>query len=356
LKDQTLFSSIDESCYSYEWLKTVEILHSDSGIKHYYFALINDEGETVSFLPAHVIDNYKLFKSEGKSQFMRTVPEVLRLFGSPDKGPVLFCDPLNCAHTVLPTANNISFQLGLNPLIKEVESFCEKEKIIASCFSAVSEFNTNLRTLLLSSGYTKIQSLDTYRLDVEWSSFDEYVKSLDYHGRKQVRKDLRKIEESEIVIEEEKNFGEKSEQFASLFTNVGKKYGRGNDLIFEPALFKTLQKHAEGKVRVLCAKKYGKTVGILLCLQTDSVLDSLMVGFDYDALGERDLAYFNLAHYAPIKLAIEEHKKHIYHRYAADMAKKKRGCKQEITTSFIKAHSTFLKPLITVYSWGKKSP
>ena len=94
------------------------------------------------------------------------------------------------------------------------------------------------------------------------------------------------------------------------------------------------------------AKKNNEVVGFSLALRHNDVLDSWIVGFDYDALTKTDFAYFNLCYYLPIRWAIGEGVRKIYYRFKTESVKIKFGCQPEKNFAFVKCQNKILSILI----------
>jgi predicted N-acyltransferase len=58
-------------------------------------------------------------------------------------------------------------------------------------------------------------------MDVRWSSFDDYLKSLESHKtRNAVRREIKKCTENGVATAEEKDFGDLSMTLAELYSNL----------------------------------------------------------------------------------------------------------------------------------------
>jgi predicted N-acyltransferase len=234
---------------------------------------------------------------------------------------------------------------NLDAVLTGIDLLCKKERISFSSFQYVSEFDGPLIDRLEKFGYLKMQSIKTLYLDVQWTCFEDYLESLGKKTRKNVRREIKKCKENGITILEENDFGKLSEKLSRLQSNLFSKYNNGAKSPYSASFFERLSEYAKDKTKVFTAWKDGKLVGFSLCLLHCNVMDVYFCGFDYESWENTDFAYFNLAVYEPIKLAINSGLKRIHFRIGAENVKLKRGCKEETNYWFIKCQNTLFRPI-----------
>jgi len=188
------------------------------------------------------------------------------------------------------------------------------------------------------------------RFDVEWSSFEEYLKSLDYKTRKNVRREIKKCEENGITISLEHEFAGFSSILSNLHSNLFLRYNNDSESPFGAPYFQALSKYAKDKTKIFIARKQGKIVGFSLSLQHKNMLDVHFCGFDYEHQTKADFTYFNIAYYSPIQMAINEGITTIHFRRAAEEIKLKRGCKPEETYGLLKCQSRLIGLIFHLYT------
>jgi predicted N-acyltransferase len=200
---------------------------------------------------------------------------------------------------------------------------------------------------LHNMGYLRSPGTTTLYLDVKWSSFEDYLRSLKHKTRLNIRREIRKCAENGVTIEK-RELKDLTAKLSELLSNHILKYAKNAKNIFDPVFFSKLNEYARDKIKVFIAKKNNEVVGFSLFTQHEETLDAWMCGFDYNALTNTDFAYFNLAYYAPIRWAIDEDIKKIYYRRRSEKVKLDRGCKPERTYAFVKCHNALLGFLINM--------
>lgn len=331
----------NDSFFTYGWFKTLE---SFGMLPDPLYLAMSYEGATIAIAPCF-IDKINDFFSWGPNILpllhrALNVGQRLALF----KRNVLLCYSPACCRTKILFVNNYNDKTILSLFSKKIDDICKEQGVLFSSFLFVSEFDELLMKNLESLNYTKFPNIVTYYLDVNWSNFEDYLKSLKLGRRRTVRHEIKKCSENGLTIKEESISENIAEKLSDLGANVSSKYNHTEQTRLDPSFFKTLQKYAKDKARLFVARKNDKVVGFSLGLQHKDVLDMYMYGCDYASQTNTSFIYFNLGYYEPIKLAINEKIKKIYFRYLNEKAKVARGCKPEQTYSFIKCHNVIIGP------------
>jgi predicted N-acyltransferase len=332
----------DDSFFSYGWFKTLE---SFGRIPDPLYLAVDHEGKTIGIAPCF-IDKINDFFTWGPN-IVPFLPKVLN-FGQRlglFKRNVLLCYSPACCRTRIFVANNYCDKTILSLFSKKIDDICKKQKILFSSFLFVSEFDELLMKNLESLNYTKFPNIVTYYLDVNWSNFEDYLKSLKPRRRRSIKREIRHCTQSGVTIKEESISENIAEKLSEFEANVSLKYTHTNNKL-DPSFFMILKKYAKDNIKLLIARKNDQIVGFFLGLQHKDILDAYMVGLDYSAETETDFIYFNLVYYKTIQLAIDEKIKKIYYRYSSGQAKLNRGCRPEQTYSFIKCHNSHFGPLM----------
>jgi predicted N-acyltransferase len=344
----------DDFCYTYGWLKTIETLRVRTKLEPRYL-VVYEEGKMIAFIPTYIASDYRYFSAADKNPIIKTVVNVSNQLGIHiDHGRALTCDPPDCSHSRIPLEKSVDAKAILDAVSAKIDELCRKEKIPISCFRGVSEFDVLLKDNLRDFGYFNTSTTTNFYLDILWSSFDEYVSSLEYRTRKNLRREIRKCRESGITIEEEK-FENCVSTLSKLYSNLYSKY-HPHEYYYEDAyFFGKLLKYAKEKTRVFLAKKNGRVVGFSIGLQNRDILDVWICGFDYGSLTKTDFAYSNVTYYAPIRAAIEEGFKRMYYRWSMERTKLRLGCKPEKLSYCIRIHNSLLRPLAGLYVRGRQA-
>jgi len=344
---ESIDSLSNDGFFTYGYFKTVETSKTFN-IEPFYLS-INDEDKTVAIAPCYFESNswFRAFKK--KSSFMQRIASAVDFLGFYQNHLIASYSP-ESYHSKLLIRENHDAKIILNLLSKKIDEICERGQIPFSSFPYVPESERTLIENLESFGYNKSPSANIFSLDIKWSSFDDYVKSLESTViRRSVRREIRKCKENGITIAEEKEFEDLSATLSCLHSNLKKKHEKTVESARNISFFRKLSEYAKDKTRVLIAKRGGEVVGFSLSLQHNDILDVHMCGFDYAAQTSTDFTYFNLGYYMPIRIAIEEGMKKIHYSINEDKVKLRRGCKTEKTYSFIKCHKRFLERLNNFY-------
>lgn len=333
----------DDSFFTYGWFKTME---SFGRLPEPMYLSINNKGKTIGIAPCF-IDKVNDFFDWGPNilPYLKKALNVGQILGFFNRN-VLLCYSPACCRTKVFFANKYNDKTILCLFSKKIDDICKKQRILFSSFLFVSEFDKLLIKNLESLNYAKFPNIVTFYLDVNWSNFEEYLKSLKLGRRRTVRHEIKTCLENGVTIREESITENISEKLSDLGANVSSKYNPNEQTRLDPSFFKVLQKYAADKIKLFVARKNDKVVGFSLGLQHKGVLDMYMYGCDYASQTNTTFIYFNLGYYEPIKLAINKKIKKIYFRYLNEKAKVARGCKPEQTYSFIKCHNIVLGPVI----------
>jgi predicted N-acyltransferase len=333
----------DDFFFTYEWFRTLETQRSFDVSPMYI--CVYEKGKLIAVAPCF-IDLQDHFFIDGP----RSTPVIKKLvnlghrFGFCQKHLLLCYSPF-CLRSKVLFKKSSEKEALLSLLSSKIDEICRKQKFLFSSFLFVSEFDRALMGNLQSLGYLKSLGTKTLYLDVNWSSFGDYLKSLKHKTRLTIRREIRKCAENGVTIEKREIKG-LSVKLSELLSNHILKYSKNAINIFTPIFFEKLNQHARDKIKVFIAKKNNELVGFSLFTQHEETLDAWMCGFNYDALTNTDFAYFNLGYYAPIQWAIDEGIKKIYYRRKSEKIKLDRGCKSERTYAFVKCHNVMLKFLL----------
>lgn len=328
----TINSITNDPFFTYGWFKTLE--NQTNKVSPIYI-VIYDEKKVACIAPFFI----ELIEPDSLGFFSR----FLNLL---HQNKSLTCYSPRCYRSKIILSDNQEKKVILNLLNSKIDEICKEQKIIKSHFPYISEFDDFLFKNLEKYDYQKIPGTTSLYLDVKWSSFEEYIESLKYKTKKNIKREIRKFKENGIIIEEAELNG-LATKLSDLYENLNYKYHKDNykGRLFDSQFFETLNKYAKEQTKLFIAKKDNRIIGFSLVMQKGEILDVPLVGFDYESQGKTDFAYFNLAYYTPIKWAIENGIKKIYYRMTMEKIKLDRGCTPEKTYFFVKYQNRFIKIL-----------
>lgn len=324
----------DDPFFTYEWFKTIETQQAYKGSPIYL--VVYDESKVVCVAPLFI----ESIEPNSIGLFSRFLNVVFH------QNKMLTCYSPRCYRSKILFSDNRDEKEVLSLLCKKIDSICKEQKILKSHFPYVSEFDKLLSENIQNYGYQKMLGITTFNLDVNWTSFEDYLESLKYKTRKKAKREIKKCKENGVTIEETE-LESLTTKLSNLYANIHLKYSKNNNQknIFDSHFFSMLNMYAKEKTKLFIAKKNSEIIGFSLSLRQGDILDVVMVGFDYSAQAKTDFSYFNLAYYAPIKWSIENGVKKLYFRVTMEKIKLDRGCKPEKTYYFIKYQNKVLRAL-----------
>ncbi|MGH7641373.1 MAG: GNAT family N-acetyltransferase [Candidatus Dormibacteria bacterium] len=160
-------------------------------------------------------------------------------------------------------------------------------------------------------------------IEVGWASFDGYLAQLSSSRRRSARRELEHFRSSGLRVTRQ-DLGSCLEQLASLAVGLQRKYGHQHS---QEALTGQLQaqaRHLNSESRVLLCHRGRRLVAFTLHYRWKGELYGRLAGFDYSATAGSD-AYFNLAFYEPLRMALEEGLREFHLGMATWRAKALRG-------------------------------
>ena len=236
----------------------------------------------------------------------------------------------------------------MDKIAEGIDYICKMERVSISCFICVSASETNLTNSLNDFGYRKLSWKKTYSMKIRWKTFDEYLMSLNYKTRKNIRRELKKSDENGVKIEAISEFGHISSVLSSLYSNLYMKYNNRQSPYYDTSFFESLNAYAGNKTTLFLATKNEKTVGFAWCMQHEENFEGFKCGFDYSVISKNDYLYNNLVYCTPIKWAIENGIKEVYYGTGLEEIKIKRGCMPDESFSFVKCHDGMLDSLASL--------
>lgn len=163
-------------------------------------------------------------------------------------------------------------------------------------------------------------------VEVEWESFDGYLRALSKSRRHAVKREILRFEATSPRVTVGHLSDAVATAIAPLVANVYTKYGEPQTL---PRVSANLQRQAEhlGEASVVfTCERDGRLIGCSFFCHCGTGLFARAVGFDYGLIDNR-AEYFNLLFYRPIQYAIEHGLKRVHYGIDTYEAKLFRGAK-----------------------------
>ncbi|MGC2192422.1 MAG: peptidogalycan biosysnthesis protein [Candidatus Dormiibacterota bacterium] len=141
-------------------------------------------------------------------------------------------------------------------------------------------------------------------IEVTWDSFEGYLAQLSWSRRRSARREMERFQQSGLQAE----FCHLSsclEEISPLAARLQKKYGHSLTPREITEQLAAQARYLNPESRVVLCRQRGRLVGFSLLYSWQGALYGRLAGFDYRATAQSD-AYFNLAFYLPLQLALEE--------------------------------------------------
>ena len=223
-----------------------------------------------------------------------------------------------------------------NQLTDIIENIAEKNNA-SVYFSNVMKNEKSLIQILTKRGYYKTYSLPLNYIDIKWTSFRDYKKSVSKEHpsmKKTIPRDINKNRKAGIEIIELQNIEQHWKRLIELLKINHDKYNT-NTFILKPDYFLQLKNNFGSDAVLFTAIKGAEIVGVCILIKKNNNAALTRVGIDHN-ISPGDLTYFNIVFYEPIKKAIDSGMEKIYCGNAFYEMKGRRGFKAADTYIYYK--------------------
>lgn len=350
----------DNILASYGWLKTVE--ETFIGDVKTKYILVEDSGMLVGAAVCYIsvrpvnfdvdMDNFmfgKLMKYTSKLgiSFM----------------PAFICCPMKChgKHFLVEEGvDEEKKEVIMSELLDAIEKESSAIKLSLS-FTNVLDEETKLIQLLDKRGYHKMVGLPLNYLDIEWSSFEGYMKhvgSINKNTKKNIRNEINKNRREGVIIKSLEELDGYEDRLYEL-VNINHYKHNLTPCPFKREFFRKLKENLGEDVVIYVSIKKDRLTGVCVLLKRNKVGYLSVIGVDREMAGN-DFTYFNIGYYRPIMDAISDKTTRMYVGVAMYKLKARRGCKVSNTyvfyKSFNKIKNFIVKPWFDFHSlWIRKN-
>ncbi|MGA7088849.1 MAG: GNAT family N-acetyltransferase [Candidatus Dormiibacterota bacterium] len=190
-------------------------------------------------------------------------------------------------------------------------------------------------------------------IEIEWDSFAQYLSHLSHSRRHSALREQSRFRESGLEVEVT-DLRSCLDQLPSLAANLQEKYGHASTDVELAAQLEAQARHLNSESRVLLCRRRGRLVAFSLFYRWRDCLYGRLAGFDYTATAGSD-AYFNLAFYIPIQLALDENLRQIKLGMASWKAKVMRGASMDPAWTLVCPPGPVRGPFSrAARGWGKE--
>ncbi len=342
---------------SYGWLKTVEETYTGNVNPKYF--LVQDSNELVGAAVCHVSNKANNVTNLDNILLGRLKNYTSRLGIS--FLPAFICCPVFCfgKHFLIKKSVNIKKkETIMNELLDTIENKASEHKLSLS-FTNIMDNESELIQLLNKRGYNKTSSSPLNYLDIEWSSFSEYVnhlKGISRHIKKNVKTQINKNRKEGVVIERLEKPANYEDRLYELINNNYYKHSL-TKFPFKREFFRKLKENLGEDAVIYISVKKNKLTGVQVLFKRNKVGYLPLIGIDHEMAGN-DYTYFNMSFYRPIMDAISDETKRLYSGLGMYEMKARRGYRTSdlyiYYKSFNKIKNIGIKPwFIFLSMWYK---
>jgi predicted N-acyltransferase len=200
---------------------------------------------------------------------------------------------------------------------------------------------------LLSLGYYRVATPPAHFFRPSFQDLEHYCEALRSHYRKQIRRSIRKLEETGVkttILSETKHILKTyTPELHGLYHQMRERADTKFDILSIEFLHE-LTRRLGNHVNLILLANGSKVVAFGWCLQTDSSFHMMYAGLDYELNDASDL-YFNL-HYAALDCALRRRVSKIELGLTADSFKARLGCYAEPLYVFMKGVGPFMSFIV----------
>lgn len=238
--------------------------------------------------------------------------------------------------------------------IAHIDRIVKDRNLMLSGFTYVPEFSYSLRSQLEANGYRAFPNLPTSFIELQWTSFDEYVSQV---PRKQMHRNIRTERKRATELTYEWFEGDSLDtQFSGqplheiLLELHNQNWLKHNDrqTPLKKSFLAELWKMDKPNLRLCLTSLEKRIVAFCLLRVLGDTAHALMMGQDYDC-AKNIPVYFNAVYYEPIIRGISEGWKRIFFRPGVYEAKLRRGIKLGNLYLYVKGHSKMTRKLLDIY-------
>ena len=327
LKKDEWDAMIDDNVFSsYGWLKTVEETYTENVNPKYF--IVQDPNELVGAAVCHVSDKANNVTNLDNILLGRLKNYTSRLGIS--FLPAFICCPVFCfgKHFLIKKSINIKKkEIIMNELLDTIENKASEHKLSLS-FTNIMDNESELIQLLNKRGYNKTLRDPLNYLDIEWSSFSEYVnylKGISNSAKRNVKTQINRNRKEGVVIERLEKPANYEDRLYELINNNYYKHSR-TQFPFKREFFKKLKENLGEDAVIYVSFKKDRLTGVKVLLKRNNVGYMPLIGIDHEMAGN-DFTYFNMCFYRPIMDAISDETKRLYCGLGMYELKARRGFK-----------------------------
>lgn len=285
-----VFGDIPESYPFYKAL-------GNSGLAEFsfYYLVIYRDNEIVLIAPLFSADFNLDIAVEGA--LSRVIKQIRKLFPRFLVFKTLFCGSPFGEHGVLGIKEEFRNSPELVPrLLSGIKDSAFELGAPLVIFKDFLKDNTLLLDALICKGFTKVESFPAVLLDLNFSSFEEYLKSLGGSTRKSLNKKLRQAyARGNIEVKEARDVSSQIDRIIQLYENT---YHEGSTKFerLNRKFFLQVSEDLSLHTRFFLYYVDGSLAAFNLCFVYKDLLIDKFIGFNYDISNDYNLYFVSWAY------------------------------------------------------------
>lgn len=317
--DERLWNSINRNqdiFHSYEFLCSVE--ESKIEDSRFWYIIAYFKGKPIG---SAVLSSFNVLLDLFTNKNIQKIVNLLRKkFPNLLKIRVLFCGiPISIGKNTITISNGFLLKDFIHDVIMQMEKIANQHGINFLCFKEYREDEVRWLHKLTEFGFIKIESLPYVNMQVHWSTFDEYLKSMRHNYRRQIKNSLFNTTEKHPIIQKyhsSTNLSARNEilllfkpsefdhqKFYKLYLQVMNRVKTKLEILTKD-FFKNVFEQLNNKSMVLTVIKDNSIKGAAYLVLDSNKITFLLVGLDYDYPDYHNVL-MNLL-YGIIQLAIDK--------------------------------------------------
>lgn len=280
---------VGETAEGYSFFETLEA----SGFNDYsfHYALVDEKGVPVLFAPLFVSDFNLDIAVEGDA--LKKLIKILRkVFPRFLITQTLFCGSPFGENGFIGTKNKTGSQNAIIKLIEAMEIFCAKKNIP---FMLLKDFLDDDKPLLrpaIAHGFFEVESFPNVRLELPFTSMEEYLKSLSHNTRKDIKRKIKHtLSQKHIEIKILDTVRDHIEEIYRLYlNNYNASHVRFEKLTKD--FFLNISRFLPQQTKYFLYFIEDHLVAFNLCLVSGNTLIDKFIGFDYKIARQYNLYFY----------------------------------------------------------------
>jgi len=253
--------------------------------------------------------------------------------------PALICCPYRCYGQHFLISKGLEpgqKELIMRELLRAVEQAGAGENLPLA-FPNVMDKEEMLVRLLKEKGYHRAAHMPLSYLDIEWTSFTEYINHVKCFGKgtnKAINNEINRNRKEGVTISIMECPKEHEGRLYALLNDNYLRYNQ-RPFMFKMPFITKLKEYLGKDVLFYVSLKKGIITGVSILMKRQKTGYGFILGVDHEMAGN-DFTYFNIAYYRPIMDAISEGMTRLHFGTAMYESKISRGCKMDNISFYYK--------------------